>query len=104
MSVSLPNPSSRLLRAAVAERTDLVRHRERPTHEQSRLLGELRELDEALAGVNRRLEVLAELAGEPGDSTPGAPPALEAPGNGVSAPGASPDEHPTLLRGPPIRE
>jgi hypothetical protein len=104
MSVSLPNPSTRLLRAAVAERADLARHRERLTHERSRLLDELRELDAALAAVDRRLEVLAELAGEPGDSTPGAEAVLEAAGNGVPAPGASPDEDRTVLRGPAIRE
>ena len=104
MSVSLPNPSSRLLRAAVAERADLARHRERLTHERSRLLGELRELDEALAAVDRRLEVLAELAGEPGDSTPGAAPLLEAAGTGAPAAGARPDENRALLRGPAIRE
>jgi hypothetical protein len=105
MSVSLPNPSSRLLRAAVAERADLARHRERLIHERSRLLGELRELDEALAAVDRRLEVLAELAGEPQEARPGSAPVVSAAaGNGVSAPGASPDENRTVLRGPAIRE
>jgi hypothetical protein len=94
MSVSLPHPSSRLLRAALAERADLVRHRERLTHERSRLLSELHELDEGLAAVDRRLEVLSELAGEPD--------AL-APENANVSPAAS-DENRTVLRGPAIRE
>jgi hypothetical protein len=102
MSVSLPHPSSRLLRAAVAERDDLIRHRERLTHERSRLLGELRELDEGLAAVDRRLEVLAELAGAPDDSA-----SEVAAGNSAAAGNASapdPDENRTVLRGPGIRE
>jgi hypothetical protein len=95
MSVSLPNPSSRLLRAALAERADLVRHRERLTGERARLLGELRELDQALTAVDRRLEVLAELAGPPEDVSAEAAP--------VVAPSGS-DENRTVLRGPAIRE
>ena len=71
MTVSLPNPSSRLLRAAVAEQADLVRHRERLTHERARLLGELRRLDEALAAADRRLGMLAELAGQAEGSVAG---------------------------------
>src|SRR6185312_16269925 len=110
MSVSLPNPSSRLLRAAVAERADLVRHRERLTGERARLLGELRELDAALGAVDRRLEVLAELAGPPPEAatpegatpegaTPDTPPVIRTAGQD-----ASPEENTTVLRGPAIRE
>ncbi len=65
MTVSLPNPSTRLLRAAMAEQSDLLRHRERLTRERGRLLSELRQLDDALAVADRRLDVLAELAGRP---------------------------------------
>lgn len=68
MTVSLPNPSSRLLRAAQAEQSDLARHRQRLSDERTRLLNELRQLDQALATTDRRLEVLAELAGQPLDS------------------------------------
>lgn len=102
MSVSLPNPSSRLLRAAVAERADLVRHRERLTGERARLLRELRELDEALGAVDRRLEVLAELAGRPEDPTPETAPVVPTPGSNAAA--AGPDANRTVLRGPAIRE
>jgi hypothetical protein len=101
MSVSLPHPSSRFLRAAVAERDDLVRHRERLTQERSRLLGELRELDEGLAAVDRRLEVLAELAG---DSETVAPEAIPPEATAGNESPATPDENRTLLRGPAIRE
>lgn len=104
MSVSLPNPSSRLLRAAEAERADLVRHRERLTHERTRLLGELRQLDEALSGVDRRLEVLAELAGRPEVPRPETAPVVATPGSDAAARDAGPDENRPVLRGPAIRE
>lgn len=105
MGVSLPHPSSRLLRAAVAERDDLVRHRDRLTHERSRLLGELRKLDEGLAAVDRRLEVLAELAGDAAAATPdGITPEPAAGNESPANPEANPDENRTVLRGPAIRE
>jgi hypothetical protein len=107
MTVSLPSPSSRLLRAAAAEQADLMRHRERLTRERSRVLGELRDLDEALAATDRRLEVLAELAGPPpaSDAEAAAPP-LGSPTAGETAPtqDASDGETGQVLRGPAIRE
>jgi len=100
MTLSLPNPSSRLLRAAQAEQADLVRHRERLSDERNRLLDELRQLDHALAATDRRLEVLAELAGRPLEA-----PAQEretAPRGGAdTASGAAPR---AVLRGPAVRE
>jgi hypothetical protein len=112
MTVSLPNPSSRLRRAAMAEQADLARHRARLGRERDRLLGELRALDDALAEVNRRLDVLAEFCGadvtprtEVGgaDVTPrtelrGAELAARADSNS-----AEPDTRPALS-GPAIRE
>ncbi len=96
MTVSLPNPSSRLLRAAQAEQTDLVRHRQRLGDDRNRLLEELRELDQAIVATDRRLEVLAELAGAPPESTSDA--REPAPGGGAIASGAE------SLRGPAVRE
>ncbi len=104
MSVSLPNPSSRLLRAAVAERADLVRHRERLAGERARLLGELRDLDAALAAVDRRLEVLAELAGPPDETTAETTPVIRAAGTETAARDSGADDNATVLRGPAIRE
>ena len=107
MTVSLPSPSSRLLRAAVAEQADLMRHRERLTRERSRVLGELRDLDEALAATDRRLEVLAELAGRPQASdAEAAEPILGSPTVPEAAPthDASDGETRQVLRGPAIRE
>lgn len=104
MSISLPNPSSRLLRAAVAERSDLVHHRERLTGERARLLGELLELDAALAAVDRRLEVLAELAGPPEEAATESAPVIHAARNEATAEDPGPDANTTVLRGPAIRE
>jgi len=107
MTVSIPSPSSRLLRAAVAEQADLIRHRERLTGERSRVLGELRDVDEALAATDRRLEVLAELVGPPPSSdAEAAAPLLGSPtaGEAAQTQDASDGETRQLLRGPAIRE
>lgn len=128
MSVSLPHPSSRFLRAAAAEHADLGRHRERLSRRRETLLSELRQVDEALAAVSERLGALAQLtagAGPAGASGGGAP-AAGAPGGGAAgaalggvpaageaeerdrsaAPAApqAPDVPVTVLRGPAIRE
>ena len=100
MAVALPNPSSRLLRAAVAEQDDLVRHRDRLTRERVSLLSDLRQLDDALAAVDRRLAVLAELAGEtrPHVATTATNPTPDALPPSDERAGA------VVLRGPAIRE
>jgi hypothetical protein len=101
MSVSLPQPSGRLLRAASAERADLVRHRERLTLKRSELLEELRALDEALATADRRLNVLAELVGggRAGPPEPGVTQEANPTGEGAQS-----TEGTASLRGPAIRE
>ena len=65
MSISLPNPSSRLVRAAAAERTALIRHRARLSDQRDELIRELRRADDALAAADNRLLVLGQLAGIP---------------------------------------
>jgi hypothetical protein len=86
------------LRAASAEQADLVRHRERLTTERARLLSQLRELDEALAAADQRLDVLAQLVGSPHAPAPGAPDR-----DRDSEPRHDMDSR-TVLRGPAIRE
>jgi hypothetical protein len=106
MSVSLPDPSRRLLRAAAAEHADLTRHRERLTRERDSAFAELQRLDEAVAAIDRRLAVLGQLTGAHGGGDaarnidePGAG------GSGSAAPHPSgPDEIREILRGPAVRE
>ncbi len=107
MTVSLPNPSGRLLRAAVAEQADLLRHRERLGAQRIRLLAQLRDLDEALAAADRRLEVLAELAGPAEEAGPAAPASCDqtVPAGEGGDPGQAADRQTRpVLRGPAIRE
>ena len=108
MSISLPHPSTRLLRAAEAEQTDLLRHRERLAHRRAALLEEIRQLDDALSTVDERLAVLGRLAGDPGGATAAARVTGE-PGAGTATAGAHADargatDARTILRGPAIRE
>jgi hypothetical protein len=101
MSLSLPNPSSRLLRAAAAEQADLTRHRERLTRERDALLAEVRQLDDALIVVDQRLAVLGRLTEVPGAGTPaGDVVELNTEGAGSSRP----EDTRQVLRGPAIRE
>lgn len=66
VSTSLPNPSSRLVRAAAAEQTAVTRHRARLIEQREDLLRELRGVDDALAAADERLVVLGQLAATPG--------------------------------------
>lgn len=109
MTVSLPSPSSRLLRAAAAEQADLARHRERLVTRRDTLLAELRELDEALGAVDERLAVLGRLGGLV--STERASGSGNGNGNeevvelaSRAAPPANDAESGECLRGPAIRE
>ena len=123
MTLSPPSPSTRLLRAAAAERDDLARHRGRLTRARERLLGELRDVDDALALVDQRLATLARLAGEvgatgevvelaarsaKGQGAPASALAQVASARADATPAElrEPDENakPHLLRGPAIRE
>jgi len=106
MSVSVPHPSRRLVRAAAAEHAELMRHRERLARERESVLGDLRRLDEAVAAVDQRLAVLGQLTGAPdGGSLAGD---IDEPGEAVSgseAPEKPPaNERRQILRGPAVRE
>jgi hypothetical protein len=107
MSASLPNLSNRLVRAASAEQADLVRHRDRLAGERTALLDQLRRLDEALAAVDHRLEVLGQLV-RPPELSIGEGEALQPKGNPAGSSAAqeySQDvNHGPMLRGPAIRE
>jgi hypothetical protein len=107
MTLSLPHPSSRLLRAAAAEQSDLARHRDRLAGNRDVLLAQLRELDEALAATDARLEALARLV-EPAGPGRMQSDAFDAMSQSSAAPPArvpthDQDDRPAL-RGPAIRE
>lgn len=103
MSVSLPNPSSRLLRAAAAEQADLTRHRERLVRERDALLLKLRELEDAVGVVDQRLAALAQLT-EPSGRCARAGGVEEPSGTVARIPQAPANATSRLLRGPAIRE
>jgi hypothetical protein len=65
VSISLPTPSSRLVRAAAAEQTAVIRHRARLIEQRDQLTRELRRVDDALAAADERLVVLGQLTGAP---------------------------------------
>jgi hypothetical protein len=92
MGVSLPNPSSRLVRAAAAEQADLTRHRERLTRERSALLARVRERDDALTIIDQRLAVLGRLIEEPApDSHPDGVDRADSHPDGVNRADSHPD-------------
>lgn len=96
-----PTPSSRLVRAAAAEREDLRRHRERLLETRESLRAELARIESSLHEVDERDALLDRLTGPApapdGSSTEGGAPSRDAP----TAPNAAPNE--TVLRGPAIR-
>jgi hypothetical protein len=107
MSTSFPSFSSRLVRAATAERADLSRHRERLMGEHRRLLDELHKLEDALAAADQRLNVLARLIDEPPSDA--GPAEEEDTPAGESDPARDqesdlPRDQGATLRGPAIRE
>jgi hypothetical protein len=111
MSVSLPHPSSRLLRAAAAEQADLARHRGRLADRREALLAELRQVDDAMAVVDDRLAMLERLAGPPAPDDalhdraaqrrPSQAPAARQPPDAEAQP---PNPARQILRGPAIRQ
>jgi hypothetical protein len=115
MSVSLPRPSNRLLRAAEAEQIGLAQHRQRLTDRRNELLAELRQVDDALTVVDERLAALGRLTGVPvGAAGAGGAGARAGVGGGGAEAGAGSgaagagaealDPNKEVLRGPAIRE
>jgi hypothetical protein len=106
VSVSLPNPSSRLVRAAAAEHAAVTRHRARLIEQREDLIRQLRGVDDALAAADERLVVLGQLAGTPDQRATAVPSRDEA-----SRIGERDADAPRIiaasrenLRGPAIRE
>jgi chaperonin cofactor prefoldin len=87
---ALPSPSPRLLRALVAERGELERHRERLLEDRRRVQARLAELEAALGEIDERAALLDRLAGA--DARDETPVALR-----------PADARPSQLRGPQIR-
>jgi hypothetical protein len=96
--VSTPNPSTRLLRAAQAERADLDRHRERLLAERDRLQRDLERVEHDLALVDERVALLDRLAPAPRPARDGGVTALPAATRDQARAGRE------VLRGPAIRE
>jgi hypothetical protein len=119
VSLRIPQPSKRFIRAAAGERDDLIAHRSRLEDDRARLLVELRHVDDALSSVDERLRTLDSLLGaarpgeaddrdrpaerEDGDGRPSARPSARSPARLPDAP-AEAIESPEVLAGPRIRE
>jgi chaperonin cofactor prefoldin len=89
-----PRPSTRLLRAAAAERAELEKHRDRVLRERDSLRAELERIEDTLAEVEDRRRLLDRLA--PSDQT--------ATSDAVDGQGPGHGEAARQLRGPAIRE
>jgi hypothetical protein len=102
VTVPLPSPSNRLLRAATAEQGDLARHRERLTGERDKLVIDLRRVDDALAAVEERSAMLARLIDARADGS--AAPLTQACSPADTSIAVGEEETRASLRGPAIRE
>jgi hypothetical protein len=98
MTPATPPPSSRLVRAAAAERTELDRHHGRLVRAREGLREELARIDRGLAEVDERRRLLDQLApsAEPGALPEVVDPARRGP--------MEPEPATPGLRGPAIRE
>lgn len=68
MSLSLPKPSKRLLRAAAGERDDLRAHRQRLIAQRNGLLEEVHRVNDTIAQLDQRLEMLSQVLGPAGEA------------------------------------
>jgi hypothetical protein len=103
MSVRVPHPSKRFIRAAQSEWDDLMAHRARLEQDRTRLLDEVRQADEAMADLDDRLRVLDQMVGTRRDANAetGDAPAPES-GLASDLPATAEEWH--VLSGPAIRE
>jgi hypothetical protein len=92
-----PKTSTRLSRAAAAERGELARHRERLISRRDALRAELDQIERALVDVDERSALLDRLAPAPPDQVPAAQVPVGS-GSVTELPGAE------VLRGTAIRE
>jgi chaperonin cofactor prefoldin len=102
-----PTPSTRLLRAAAAERAELDRHREKLLAAREGLRAELARIEEALDEIDERATLLHRLVGSAGagaaDTTPTAPADAAKGSEPRGAEGRSTGPGGEPLRGPAIR-
>src|SRR3954468_1359475 len=84
--MSAPPPTSRLLRAVVAERDELDRHHARMTEEADELRRALARIERGLVEIDERRALLDQLL-PPAAARPGGEPATPAPSPPASAPG-----------------
>jgi hypothetical protein len=94
---STPQTSSRLVRAAAAERADLVRHREKLHTARTSLREELARIEVSLREVDYRDALLARLAGDDLLPAPAMRDAQPAPDGGQADEGE-------VIRGPEVRK
>ena len=104
MKPTSPAPSSRLLRAAAAEATELRRHNAALAQRRERMLSDLAELDAALAETNERLVLIERITGPPGRAEEDG--AERSIADEAALPGGSavPQPEEMVLRGPAIRQ
>jgi hypothetical protein len=101
MTPDAPPPSSRLLRAAAAERAELDRHRERLLAAREELRAELARIDAGLADVDERRRLLGRIAPDAPSVSAEAAPRETLP---LSQELEAAVETDAVLRGPAIRE
>ena len=99
MKPTPPAPSTRLLRAAAAEREQLERHRSELLGTRETLRAELERIEDGLREVDERRRLLDRLAPDAATAAPAAAPTAPSDDGAAAGPGDV-----TLLRGPAIRE
>ena len=107
MSLHVPKPSKRFLRAAASEREGLLAHRQRLRSERERLLDEVQRVTDAMTALDERLYALAQVLGPRAEKTEEAHTTGNVGANGAAAAGTgaeTPGGSARVLHGPAIRE